>query len=398
MTPCHAIDVDRVRADTPAVADRIYLNHAGASPPPRPVLDAVIGHLDLEARTGGYEAAERRAGGVDLGRESIARLIGATSNEIAFTTSATDAWERAFWSFPWSPGDVVLTARAEYVTNAVNLLVARDRFGVEVRIVDDDEHGQIDVAALRRHLEDRAVRLVSLGHVPTAGGLVNPAVEVGLLCRSAGVPFMLDACQSVGQLVLDVTDIGCDVLVATGRKYLRGPRGTGFLFVRSDLADRLTPLGSGKATWSAADTYQWPDGAVRFESFERSIAGVLGLGAAVDYALELGLPAIQERVTGLARRLRDGLGSIDGVVVHDLGVQRCGIVTFTVDGVDPSEVRFRLADEDVHVWVTEAGNARLDLDRRGIDTMVRASVHYLNTTEELDRTVCLVERIAGTVR
>jgi len=237
---------------------------------------------------------------------------------------------------------------------------------------------------------------VSLGHVPTAGGLVNPAVEVGLLCRSAGVPFMLDACQSVGQLVLDVADIGCDVLVATGRKYLRGPRGTGFLFVRSDLADRLTPLGSGKATWSDADTYEWPEGAARFESFERSIAGVLGLGAAVDYALELGLPAIEARVICLAGHLRDALGAIDGVTVRDLGVQRCGIVTFTVDGVDPAEVRRRLADDDVHVWVTDAAHARFDLDRRGVDTMVRASVHYLNTTEELDRTVALVERIAGT--
>lgn len=389
------IDLERVRADTPAVEDRVFLNHAGASPSPRPVLDVVTGHLAEEARLGGYEAAERRAADVDVARSSVAGLIGAAPEEVAFATSATDAWERAFWSFPWRSGDVVLTGRAEYVTNAVNLLVARDRFGVEIRIVDDDEHGQIDLDDLERHLSDPDVRLMSLAHVPTAGGLVNPAGHVGARCRAAGVPFLLDACQSAGQRVLDVDELGCDLLVATGRKYLRGPRGTGFLFVRSELAERLTPLGSGRADWTDATSYLWPDGARRFESFERSIAGVLGLEAAVDYALGLGLDAIEARVTGLAEHLRDGLGAIDGVIVRDLGVERCGIVTFTVDGVDPAAVRSRLAVDDVHVWVTDAAHARLDLDERGIDTMVRASVHYLNTTDELDRTVELVERIAA---
>jgi selenocysteine lyase/cysteine desulfurase len=281
------------------------------------------------------------------------------------------------------------------VTNVLNLLVARDRFGVEVRVVDDDAQGRIDLGSLERHLEDPAVRLVAVSHVPTQGGLVNPAEEVGRRCRAAGVPFLLDACQSAGQLPLDVDDLGCDVLTATGRKYLRGPRGTGFLWVRTELAERSTPLGSAGADWTGPDRYRFPSGAARFEGFERSVAGVLGLGAAVDYALDLGLDAVEERVTMLAEHLRAGLADIPGVTVRDRGVRRCGIVTFTVDGIDPTAVRDSLAGDAVHVWTTSASFARIDLGARGIDEMVRASVHYLNTIDELDRTLGLVAALAS---
>jgi cysteine desulfurase/selenocysteine lyase len=374
------IDVDRVRADTPATVERILLNHAGSSPSPQPVLDVVIGHLRDEARLGGYEAAAARADDIDRARRSIATLVGGRPEEVAFATSATDAWEAAFWSFPWSAGDVVLTCRSEYVTNVVNLLVARDRFGVEVKVVDDDGHGAIDLDVLARELEDPAVRLVALSHVPTHGGLVNPAEEVGRRCRDAGVPFLLDACQSAGQLPLDVDELGCDVLTATGRKHLRGPRGTGFLWVRSDLVERLSPLGSGGALWTGPTSIEVPRGAARFEGYERSMAGVLGLGAAVDYALDLGLDAIAARVGALAEHLRERLSSLPGVVVHDRGARRCGIVTFTVDGWAPADVRARLAEERVQVWTTDVGVARIDLGSRGIDEMVRASVHYLNSS------------------
>lgn len=389
------IDVARVRADTPATAARTFLNHAGASPNPEPVLDAVIRHLRDEVRLGGYEAAAVRTDDVERVRSSLARLVGGQAHEIALTTSATDAWERAFWSMPWRSGDVVLTCRSEYSTNVINLLLARDRFGVRVGVVDDDEHGQIDLVDLERRLQDPAVRLVALCHVPTHGGLVNPASEVGRRCRAAGVPFLLDACQSVGQLQLDVDELGCDVLTATGRKFLRAPRGTGFLYVRTGAAEGWTPLGSAGAEWVASDQLRFSPDAERFESFERGVAAALGLGVAVDYALDLGIGAIESRVASLADRLRLGLAEIEGVAVQDRGIRRCGIVTFTVDGSDPTEVRELLAADDVAVWISDAGNSRLDLDPRGIASMVRASVHYVNTDDEIDRTLGLVGRVAS---
>lgn len=388
------IDIDRVRADTPATAKRTFLNHAGASPSPIPVLDAVIDQLRLEASIGGYEAAAARSDDIDRARGSVAALLSCAPSEVAFSTSATDAWERAFWSFPWRAGDVVLTCRSEYVTNVLNLLAARDRYGIQIGVIDDDGAGAVDVEDLRDRLNDPAVRLVAVTHVPTQGGLVNPVAEVGAACRSAGVPFLLDACQSAGQLPLDVERLGCDILTATGRKYLRGPRGTGFLYVRPELADRLVPASAGGAEWTAPDSYHLPDGAARFEPFERSIAGVLGLGAAIDYALALDLDAISARIAGIADRLRRGLSGIDAVTVRDRGSQRCGIVTFTVDGTEPSTVRDALATHQVHVWTTHAAHARIDLDDRGIESMVRASVHYVNTTEEIDRTIELVAAIS----
>lgn len=389
-----SIDVERVRADTPATGVRTFLNHAGASPAPDPVLDVVVAHLRDEARLGGYEAEDLRRPDLHRARSSIATLLGCAAADIAFATSATDAWERAFWSFPWNRGDIVLTCRSEYVTNFVNLLAARDRFGIRVDVVDDDPSGAIDVTDLRRRLADPAVALVAVNHVPTHGGLVNPVAEVGDACRDADVPFLLDACQSVGQMALDVEELGCDILTATGRKFLRAPRGTGFLFVRPHLAERLVPSCSGGADWTGPDTYVLPERAARFESYERSVAGVLGLGAAVDYCLALGLEAIERRVTTLADRLRTQLSTIDGVTVRDLGTRRCGIVTFTVDGSDAVAVRDALAAERVHVWTTGARFAQIDLPSRGIDTMVRASVHYLNTDDEIDATLELVQRIA----
>jgi selenocysteine lyase/cysteine desulfurase len=390
------LDVDALRRDTPGTADRIHLNHAGASPSPRPVLERVVRHLELEAEIGGYEAAARCAEEFDGVHDTVARLLGCERDEVALCDSASSAWHRAFWAFPLEPGDTVLTCRSEYATNALALIRAQRTLGIRVEVVDDDEHGRIDVDALTSRLGQGGVALVSLVHVPTQGGLVNPAAAAGAACRAAGVPLLLDACQSVGQLPTDVGELGCDLLTATGRKYLRGPRGTGFLYVRRDLQDRLDPLllDGQSATWTGDDTYRLADGAQRFESFERNWAGLLGLGAAVSLVLELGIERIAARVVALGARLRNALDGLDDVEVHDRGVERCGIVTFTVRDLPCAEVADRLAAHGVQVWTSDVVHARLDLSARGLSGLVRASVHVTNTEDELDRTVDLVDRIS----
>lgn len=391
------IDVERVRRDTHGLARRIHLNHAGASPSPDVVVDTVIDHLRLEADVGGYEAAELATPRVQATRASIATLLGCTPDEVAFTAGATDAWQRVFWSFPWRAGDVVLVGRSEYVANALALLRAEHTAGIRVEVIPDDADGQLDVDALDRRLRGGPVALVSLVHVPTSSGLVNPAAAVGERCRNAGVPFLLDACQSVGQLPTDVDELGCDALTATGRKFLRGPRGTGFLYVRSSLLNRLDPVlvDGNSATWIADREVELAPGSLRFEAFERNHAALLGLGRAVEYALELGLDAIGDRVTSLGTDLRARLDAIDGVRVHDPGSTRCGIVTFTVDGLPALEVRDRLAADGVHVWTSSAVHAQLDLPHRGLHEVVRASVHYVTTDAEVDRAAELVAELSG---
>jgi selenocysteine lyase/cysteine desulfurase len=386
-----AFDVARARRETPGCAQVAHFDNAGSSLPPALVLDAVVEHLRLEARLGGYRAAAEAEAQLERVYDAVAALLGCRRQEVAFVESATRAWDAAFGAFRFRPGDRVLVSRAEYASNVIALLQARRRDGVEVEVVPDDEWGQLDVEALARRIDER-VALVAVTHVPTQGGLVNPAEAIGAVTRAAGVPFLLDACQSVGQVAVDVGRIGCDLLSATGRKFLRGPRGSGFLYVHEGLLDRLEPYPADLfgASWTAPDRYELRPDARRFECFERFVAGQVGLGVAVDYALGWGLDAIEARVTGLASVLRERLSGLPGVTVHDLGRRRCGIVTFTVEGHPPAEVAAYLRHNDVNVSVSQAASARFDLPSRGLEQLVRASVHYYNDDEELARLVDLI--------
>lgn len=389
------IDVDAVRADTPGCASIAHFDNAGASLMPRPVLDVVRGYLEDEAHQGGYATEEARADELAAVYGSVARLLRAVPDEVALFESATLAWNVAFRALRLRRGDRILTTSTEYASNYLAFLQVSGEAGVSVEVVPDTVSGEIDVAALDRMI-DEDVRLVAINHVPTNGGLVNPAAAVGEVARRHGVVYLLDACQSVGQMPLDVSEIGCDLLTATSRKFLRGPRGVGFLYVRRNLIARLEPalVDLRGATWVARDRYELRADARRFELWEANHAGRLGFGVAVDYALALGLPAIWKRNQALGARLRDELAAIPGVAVHDRGATLGAIVTFTVSGVDPSLVRRELQSSSVNVSTSSAASARIDMEARGLDEVVRASVHYFNDDTDLDRLISGVAAIS----
>jgi selenocysteine lyase/cysteine desulfurase len=388
------IDIARVRAQTPGCRSVLHFNNAGAALTPAPVLDTVIGHLRREAEIGGYEAAAEAGDALAQIHANAARLIGGAADEIALVENATRAWDMAFYGIDWQAGDKILTAQAEYASNYIAFLQVARRHRVEIVTVPDDDSGQISIDALDAMI-DAKTRLIAITHIPTNGGLVNPACQVGQVARAHSIPFLLDACQSVGQIPVDVARIGCDMLSATGRKYLRGPRGTGFLWVRRDLIASLEPpfLDLHAATWTGPDSYAIAPGAKRFENWESNIAGRLGLGAAIGYALDLGMEAIRDRIYGLATRLRDNLRAMPGVALHDKGAEQCGIVSFTMAGHDPREITAMLTARQINVSVSSRESTVLDMTARQLDFVVRASVHYYNTNDEVDRFCAALERL-----
>ena len=389
-------EIRRLRAETPGCAEVAHFNNAGSSLPPAPVLETHLAYLRREALIGGYEAQEEAQHRLDAVYAATARLVGGSGpDEVALFENATRAFDMALYAVPLAAGDVILTSTAEYHSMFVTYL-HRARGGVRVEVVPPDATGQLDVGALRKRLDAR-VRLIAMTHMPTNGGLVQPAEGVGEVAREAGIFFLLDATQTVGQIPLDVRRLGCHALAGTSRKYLRGPRGVGFLWVARDWIERLEPplMEGHAAEWVEPERYVIRPDAKRFEVWESNVAARLGFGAAIEYAQALGLERIWTRVQALAETLRTRLAAVPGVSVRDLGVVRGGIVSFTVRGVDAARVKAALRAASINVTVSPARGTLLDMRARGLSEVLRASVHYYNTDEEIDRLVAEVARLAG---
>lgn len=392
------IDLDRVRADTPAVARRAYLHNAGAALMPRPVVWAIKDHIDLEAEIGGYAASGRESERCEAVYDSVARLLNAAPEEIALVENATVAWQMAFYSLDFAPGDRILTAEAEYAANYVAFLQMAKRKGVVIDVVPSDATGELDLAALERMI-DAQVKLIAMTWVPTNGGLTNPAAAIGRIARAHGILYLLDACQALGQMPANVETLGCDMLSGTGRKFLRGPRGTGFLYVRKSLLGKLEPpvIDHYAAPWVARDRYELRPDARRFENWENNYAARLGLGAAIDYALALGLDEIEKRCQRLSARLRAGLEAIDGVSVLDLGRSPSAIVSFTIEGIGARDVVRKASEAGITIGASDPASTRIDAENRRLSAIVRASPHYYNTEEEIDRLVELSAKLRKSV-
>lgn len=388
------IDVEKVRAETRGCSNLIHFNNAGASLMPAPVADYLCDFLREEEIKGGYETRSLRNAEIENFYTSVSRLLNANPKEIAFVENATRAWDMVFYALPLGPGDKILTTVSEYGSNLIAYLHRAKQTGAEVVIVPNDNSGQIDVNALEQSI-DKKTKLISISHIPTGGGLVNPAHDVGRIAKKHGIPFLLDACQSVGQMHLDVQKIGCDFLSATGRKYLRGPRGTGFLYVQEDWIERLEPplLDQYAADLIDANAYEIRTDARRFENWERYFAGQAALGQAVDYAMELGLEAIERRVVDLAASLREGLQETGVLELTDQGAKKSGLVTFQHQRFDAEQVKMLVAKQNINVSTSSGSGMKLSYLERGLDSLVRASVHYYNTLEEINKFITVVRSL-----
>jgi selenocysteine lyase/cysteine desulfurase len=392
------LDLARLRAETPGCASRIHFNNAGSGLMATPVLEAITEYLELEAELGGYEAADAREEAIDDFYAATAQLLGCKARNIAFAPNATDAFARALSSIPFASGDLILTTRDDYISNQIAFFSLRKRFGVDVVHAPNVSEGGVDVGAMERLMRERRPRLVAVTHIPTNSGLVQPVAEIGRRCRELELLYLVDACQSVGQYAIDVEQLGCDFLSATGRKFLRGPRGSGLLYVSDRaLAAGYEPLfiDMRGARWVGPEDYRQVETAARFEDWEFSYATLLGSAAAIRYALTVGIDVIAERTPALGAALRERLAELDGVRIFDRGRRRCAIVTFTVDGWNSEVLMTELRRQRINSSVSAREHALYDFTDKGVEACVRMSPHYYNTEQEVDQVVDAVRELVA---
>ncbi len=378
--------VERWRRDTPGCLNRVHLNNAGAAMMPQPVVDAIVRHIQLEAECGGYEAAEARASSVADAYEQVARLVGATTRNIAIVENATVAFSQALASFDFARGDKVVTTRCDYVANQLAFLALAERTGVQIVHAADLPTGGVDVDDFRRRLTMPRCRVATISWMPTNSGLIQDAPSVAAACREAGVPLIVDACQVVGQLPIDAPALGCDFLTGTARKFLRGPRGIGFLYVSDrTLDDGRYPLtiDSQGATWTAPTQFELLPSARRFENWEFAYALVLGLGEAARYALANDIEQTGARAMQLAADLRARLRELPEVTLLDRGTSLSAIVTARLEGRDARDVVAALRERGFNASAALRKWALLDMDEKRAETALRLSPHYYNTEAEI---------------
>ena len=389
-------EIQRARNETRGCEYVTHFNNAGSSLMAAPVADYLYEFLQEEEMKGGYETAASRNMELENFYVRVAELINAKPKEIAFVENATRAWDMIFYSIPLKAGDQIITVRSEYGSNVIAYLHRAKQTGAELVILDNNDDGEPDTDQLRK-LINKKTKLISMSHIPTGGGLVNPASEIGAIANEYGVPYLLDACQSVGQMSVNVADIGCDFLSATGRKFLRGPRGTGFLYVKQDWIERLEPplIDQFAANLLDEKTYLLRRDARKFENWERYFAGQAAFGRAIEYAMDFGLPKIQQRIFKMADKLREGLQEIPQLEVTDQGRLKCGIVTFRHEALDAAIIKSELARRKINVSVSSGSGSRLSFMERGIESVVRASMHYYNSEEELEHFLSEIRQLVA---
>lgn len=377
--------LSELRADTPGCESRIHFNNAGAALMPQPVIDIQKNYLDLEAQLGGYEAADASQAEIDGFYAAMGDLLGCGPHNIAFASSATNAYARAISCIAFKPGDTILIANEDYISNQLAFLSMERRLGIRLLRAGSLPEGGVDVDSMRALMDAHKPRLVSITHVPTNSGLVQPVEEVGKLCRERNILYLVDGCQSTGQIPVDMKKIGCDFFSGTFRKFLRGPRGAGFLFISDNiLSQEIWPLyvDMRGANWTDPNEFSLRKDGGRFEDWEFPYGLVLGSREAVRYALTIGMAAIEERNAALCAKIREGLSDL-GLRLLDKGKRQSSIVTVSLPGKNPGEVLRQLREKKINTSISYRSYAVIDYDAKGVTWGLRISPHYYNDEKEI---------------
>ena len=400
-TTYNAMDIKRLREDTPC--RNVYLNHVSTSVPPRQVVEAVSEYYCISTTFGSTSARGQSLtlDRVASARAACAQMIGSAPEEICFTANGSQAISLVAQGLELKAGDNVIVDGLSFIANAAPFLWLKKTKGIEVRFAPVTMPGITDLKGLEAMI-DRSTRLISICHMPNNLGMLQPVHEIGHIAKKHSVPYMLDAANTIGMQTLNVSDIGCDFMAASGRKYLRGPSGSGFLYVNSNAAEMLEPLvptwNSGTWDWRE-DKWDWDKnlfipapGAARMNMGEYDFPAIFGLGRAVEYVEECGgVEKIRQRTEQLLRYLIEKMNRVPGVQI--LGSMRAedygGMVGFNIKDVPFPAVGCHLNDNNVGVMAHSFFSPGV-LKLFGVKGVVRFCVHCWNTEDELDYAVSLL--------
>lgn len=395
------MNIKKLREDTPC--ENVYLNHVSTSVPPVQVVDAVGEYFRISTTFGSTSAKgqsmtlERKASA----KAACARLIGAAPDEICFTSNGSQAISLVAQGLRLEAGDNVIVDGLSFIANAAPFLSLKKTRGIELRFAPVSLPGITDLKGMEAMI-DKNTRLISICHMPNNLGMLQPVHEIGRIAKKHSVPYMLDAANTVGLQTLNVSDIGCDFMAASGRKYLRGPSGSGFLYVNKNAAELLEPpvptWNSGTWDWREGD-WDWDrnifipaSGAERMNMGEYDFPAIFGLGRAVEYVGECGgVEAIRERTEHLLRYLIDKMQGIpDAQILGSLRAEDYGgMIGFNIKDIPFSVVGRHLNDNNVGVMAHSFFSPGV-LKLFGVEGVVRFCVHCWNTEDELDYAVSLL--------
>ena len=390
------MDINKVRKDTIGCTNKIFLNSAGSSLMPKIVVEKMVNYINQEEKLGGYDTADKNHKQINEFYEEVAKLLNCHTSNIAFAYNATDAYAKALSSIIFNEGDIILTTTDDYVSNHIAFISLQKRLNLKVVRIKNLSDNEIDLEDLETLIKKHKPKLVAVTHIPTSSGLIQNIEGVGKICKMYDILYLVDACQSVGQISIDVQKIGCDFLTATGRKFLRGPRGTGFLYVSTKVLDsKLTPLfvDLRGALWTNFDDFEVLKDAKRFEHWEMSYSSLVGLTEAIRYANLIGLKDIEKYNSQLSNTLRVQLSENPKLKVLDKGNRLGSIITFCKTNGDTSEITNLLNENSVSFSISKKEYALIDFTNKKIDSAVRLSPHYFNTKEEIYKIVEILTKI-----
>lgn len=380
--------INQIRQNTPGCLDKIFINSAGSSLMSKEVVQISKDYMDMEADIGGYDVMANHYEDFNLFYLEASKLINANPRNMAFAISATDAYSKVLYSFKWTEKDVILTTKDDYVSNIISFIHINRRFGSQIKFVDCLDSGDLDYEDLARKLEQYKPTIFALTHIPTSAGTIHDAEKAGEICANFDTYYLLDACQSIGQLDVDVRKIKCDFLTVTGRKFLKAPRGTGFLYVANHILDTdMGPLCIDLAgsTWDSETSFKFGSEAKRFEFWEKNYSNFLGLTQAIREINEIGIEKIAAYNKMLSGYFRNELEQVDGLKIYDHGSLKGNIITWKIPGLKQSEISKLFHERRVIFSFSSNTSALYDLNKKGEEWLVRFSPHFFNTTEEADQ-------------